>query len=169
MYSRFFVFPILYLRVRVSAMESRITVAEKSLEASTDVRRLLGPCAFTCIQGAPLVVIKLSCMTDLPGFRPVCNAGVHRPCERPALANMLSVSARSLENWIAFASRMCARDRLPLWNLQFRELFVKVIYVFMDITIYRSISGTRFSLLLFCWIQCYEIMPSIASTFACDD
>jgi len=26
---------------------------------------LVGPCAFTCIQGAPLVVIKLSRMTDL--------------------------------------------------------------------------------------------------------
>lgn len=111
-YSRFFVFPISYLRVRVSAMESRITVAERSLEASTDVRRLVGPCAFTCIQGAPLVVIKLSCMTDLPGFR-----GLQRRCSsalREAGARQRALRIRSLENWIVFASRMCTRDRLPL-------------------------------------------------------
>lgn len=75
----------------------------------------MGPCAFTCIQGAPLVVIKLSRMTDLPGFRGLHDAAgvcttVGLARGRRVLAATLRERARSLENWFAYLHR-CARAR----------------------------------------------------------
>jgi hypothetical protein len=74
----------------------------------------VGPCAFTCIQGAPLVVIKLSRMTDLPA-RLSASPYAIRPCERPVLADTIH-AYRSLENSIALS-----RDRLPLRDRTFEE------------------------------------------------
>lgn len=82
------------------------------------LRQLVGPCAFTCIQGTPLVVIKLSRMTDLLGFRDLRDAGVRRPLARPRRANAPALYVHSLGKLDRICIDVCAyiyaRDRLLL-------------------------------------------------------
>lgn len=114
----------IYLRVRVPAVESRIIPSPIASRLQRP-RRLVGPCAFTCIQGAPLVVIKLSRMTDLPGFRDgdLCtiSAGVrmyiaalreaHRAASSRRDANALARRVRSLEKFDRTRIDVCVRAR----------------------------------------------------------
>lgn len=82
----FFLQHVAYIarRVRVSAAESRIKYTGRIARGFNGRSPTCGTLrAFTCIQGAPLVVIKLSRMTDLPRL-----SGLRAPRRADLLAGL---------------------------------------------------------------------------------
>lgn len=128
----FFFRRISAISVRVPAAESRIIPSRRSLEASTDVRRLSywdHALAFTCIQGAPLVVIKLSRMTDLParlsGSRRILRY-IRRPCERPVARQRALTILRKLDRTRALG--VCSARQVAITRSEIQRI-ADVIYV----------------------------------------